>query len=121
MWPVADAFKLKVLCGAEVTAVVPLNLFVPAAMLAVTDTSFQGETVVDLPPASWIPPSAYAIFVKPPPILPDAKSAENAARPSNPFVDRMWPSTEKKALATAVPENVACAVVGMEAAGVSYP
>src|SRR5712671_6204309 len=116
MWPVAEPFKLKGVWGAEVTAVLPLNLFVPAAILAFTETSFQGDEVRGRPPRGF----GYCIWVKAPVILPEAKSAENAAFPLAKAAS-VCPPTGAKILASAYPEKAACPVVGLEVAGVSYP
>src|SRR5262245_42207972 len=43
IWPVAEPDRLNVVFGLEVAAVPPLNRLVPPAMLALTDTSFQGR------------------------------------------------------------------------------
>ncbi len=72
MRPVADPDKLIKPPGVEAAAVLPLNLFVPAAMFAVTDTSFQGCDCV----------STVCIFVKLPVIAADPKFTEIEALPT---------------------------------------
>ena len=56
--------------GEEVAAVLPLNLFVPGAILPVTDTSFQ------------VPPLNNWKLVKLPATEPDPKFTESDALPS---------------------------------------
>ena len=65
MLPVADPERLMRVPGAEVAAVVPLNLFVPIAIFPATDTSFQGSWLFDI-----------RIWVKLPETDPDPKFTE---------------------------------------------
>ena len=70
MNPVAEPDKLMAVPGEEVAAVLPLNLLLPAAMLAVRETSFH----------VWLP--GICILVKFPVTWPEPKFTEKEALPS---------------------------------------
>ena len=98
--------------GAEVTAVLPVNRFDPAAMLALTETSFHGA------PSTGPSACECLIPVNAPVSLPLAKSAEKfASPPKDASVTR--PLTGAKTQPFARPANDAWPVAGIAGGGVS--
>ena len=73
IFPTADPDKLIGWPGADAAAVVPLNVFEPVAIFAVTETSFQCSVLVTI------------IWVKLPLTAPDPKFAEIEALPTMGF------------------------------------
>jgi hypothetical protein len=105
MRPAADPDKLNGVAGADVATVLPLNRLEPAAIDAVTDTSFQAVYEPGL--------ETVLILVKAPVSAPDPKSTENFAVPTS---DVLFTKPT-----TLPPTKVAWPDDGIADAGVSIP